>query len=272
MDPFNASGRKVYSLAPYQKLAVQPALISLGAYFKSFQFEISASDRLRLSRFHQTACIFVLWHNLSWIAPEFFRRFCQPDRIHCLVSPSKNAAWEVAFFEYFRLRCIRGSTSRRSIPAMLEMLRCLKSGQQVGISPDGPAGPRYRFQSGAVRLARHAHVPVILCSLNCDIAFHLRSWDRHVFPPPFANITVALDVVPPNDPLWRLDDICAGTSLRARLLRLTKDKFTPRSILPVQKCISRDWPEWNHRRSQVFGPVKWSAATFAEFGHLMGQH
>jgi lysophospholipid acyltransferase (LPLAT)-like uncharacterized protein len=167
----------------------------------------------------------VVWHNRSLVAPEMFRRFFDPSRIACLISPSRMAAWEVDYFRRFHLRAIRGSTTRRSIQAAREILQQLRAGNDIGISPDGPSGPLYTFRPGAVALARKAGVPLLLAIPNCRKAFRLKTWDRHMIPCPFARIEVAIRAIQPDDPVWEGPDAQIAAHARKVCLEITRDPF-----------------------------------------------
>ncbi|MEE8277825.1 MAG: hypothetical protein V3R89_03800, partial [Thermoanaerobaculia bacterium] len=56
------------------------------------------------------------------------------------------------------------------------------------ITPDGPLGPRYRFQGGAVLLASLSRRPIIGLTWSADRAWQFSSWDRFLLPKPFARI------------------------------------------------------------------------------------
>ncbi len=66
------------------------------------------------------------------------------------------------------------------------MLQALKAGESVGITPDGPRGPRMRVgPGGVVTLSRLAGVPVVPVSFSAKRAFWLKSWDRFLVAWPF---------------------------------------------------------------------------------------
>jgi lysophospholipid acyltransferase (LPLAT)-like uncharacterized protein len=60
----------------------------------------------------------------------------------------------------------------------------LRSGRTVGITPDGPRGPRMRASVGAVRLAQMAGADLVPVSASLSRAFHVGSWDRMIVPYP----------------------------------------------------------------------------------------
>lgn len=223
-DPFNTRRPEVHELDGWRRLVFAPAAFGLRVLYGSWRIRADAASRAVLEAI-QPPRLIIVWHNRSLVTPEVFRRLLDPSRIACLISPSRVAAWEVAFFRLFRLRVIRGSTTRRSIQSAREMLRELRSGNDVGISPDGPSGPLYHFQPGAARLARKAGVPVLLVVANARAAWRPRTWDRHLVPLPFARIEVAVRAVPPDDPLWAAPGDAAIPALRRLCLELTEDPF-----------------------------------------------
>ncbi|NDV63307.1 DUF374 domain-containing protein [Puniceicoccales bacterium CK1056] len=223
-DPFNTKRPEVHELKWHQKIVFYPAAWSLQLYFRTWRVRVDDISGQFLSATTSPRMI-VVWHNRSLPMPELFRRCFDPSKIACLISPSKAAAWEVAFFRQFRLRAIRGSTTRRSVQAAREMLRELRSGNDIGVSPDGPSGPLYSFQPGAVAIARKAKVPVMLAIPNTTNARRLKTWDRHLVPWPFARIELAVRVISPDDPIWDKSNEEVAAHLREVCLEITNDPF-----------------------------------------------
>ena len=223
-DPFNTKRPEVHELNWARKLVFYPAAWALQLYFRTWRVRMDELST-KILEAHGSPRIIVVWHNRSFPMPEVFRRCFDPSRIACLISPSKAAAWEVAFFRQFRLRAIRGSSTRRSIQSAREMLRELRSGNDVGISPDGPSGPLYSFQTGAVAIARKAGVPVLLAIPNAGASRRLKTWDRHLIPYPFARIDLAVRVVMVDDPAWEKSNDEVAAHLREVCLEITEDPF-----------------------------------------------
>ena len=80
---------------------------------------------------------------------------------------------------------ISGSSSRGGAGTMRSILRALKSGEYVGVTPDGPRGPRMRAAKGIVFAACHAGVPILPLSYAARSCKTLPSWDRFLIPLPF---------------------------------------------------------------------------------------
>ncbi len=80
---------------------------------------------------------------------------------------------------------ISGSSSQGGVSTMRSILRALKSGENVGVTPDGPRGPRMRAAKGIVFAACHAGVPILPLSYAARGCKTLTSWDRFLIPLPF---------------------------------------------------------------------------------------
>lgn len=224
-DPFNAAGRKVYELTGWRRWLFEPVHGLLWLYYRSWRVRVDPDVERAIAE-AGPGRIVVLMHNRSLTAPVVFRRLFNPSRFACLISPSKAAAWEVALFRKHGFQIIRGSTTRRSIQAGLEILRTIRAGKDAVLSPDGPSGPLYSFQRGALALARAAHAPVVLLTANAHWSVRLPTWDRHLAPLPLARLELRARVVPATDPLWQLSDAEAARTLRRLILELTEDPFT----------------------------------------------
>lgn len=224
-DPFNHLRPEVHQLTGARRVCARFVGGLLRLYLRSLRMRLDPASREALA-VSSSPRVIVVWHNRSLVIPEVFHRFLQPQHIHCLVSPSRLAAWEVDFFGQFRLRCIRGSSSRRSVQAAIEMLRALRRGEDVGISPDGPNGPLYSFKPGALAMARRAQVPLLLLIPNARTALRARSWDRHLIPLPFARLEVRARHIPAST-IAGMEEQAAAETLRALCLELTADPFHP---------------------------------------------
>jgi len=80
---------------------------------------------------------------------------------------------------------IAGSTTRGGSAVARAMLRALGGGGCVGLTPDGPQGPRMRASAGVVQAARLAGVPIVPVSYAARPCRLLDSWDRLMVPLPF---------------------------------------------------------------------------------------
>ncbi len=86
---------------------------------------------------------------------------------------------------HFGIGAVAGSSTRGGSDALRTLVRTLKSGESIGITPDGPRGPRMRAGEGAVALARLSGAPVLPVSVSVSRRKVLGTWDRLIVPLPF---------------------------------------------------------------------------------------
>ncbi len=136
--------------------------------------------------------IFCFWHNQMLLAPWFYSKHLKPRAGVVLTSPSRDGAYLDEVVRHFGLRAVRGSTSRRGMRAMLELLDALKGGAHLGITPDGPRGPRYVCGPGAIYLAQRSGRPIAPLHIQFANAWRLNSWDGFFIPKPFSAVTITM--------------------------------------------------------------------------------
>ncbi len=127
--------------------------------------------------------ILAFWHGRILMMPYCWRRE-QP--INMLISQHRDGQIIAATVGHFGIRTVAGSSSKGGLAALRAMKKALKSGECVGITPDGPRGPRMRASDGIVQLARLSGVPILPCSFSVSRRKVLGSWDRFILALPFA--------------------------------------------------------------------------------------
>lgn len=199
------------------------ALATLGGLMRlwgrTLRFETTPGALAGLTKTDEPIAM-VLWHNRLFLGAEIFRRFRQGRPVYALVSASRDGAWLAAFFALAGLRSIRGSSSQQGREAALLLVDVLRRGADIGITPDGPRGPRYDFKAGGLVVARRAHVPVLLLGGVFDSAWVIPSWDRFILPRPFSRVRVSAILVTAEQ---LADRRAAAEDLAARLHAINDD-------------------------------------------------
>jgi len=80
----------------------------------------------------------------------------------------------------------RGSSTRSGVRALLQMVRMARQGRTLGITPDGPKGPREKVSAGTIMLARKTGLVLRPVSYACKSYWRAKSWDRFYIPKPFS--------------------------------------------------------------------------------------
>lgn len=102
-----------------------------------------------------------------------------------LISEHKDGAMIADAVELMGIQSSRGSSSRGGARALLEMIRIARKGRALGITPDGPKGPREVVQPGTVQLAKKTGLPLRAVCYATRRHKRANSWDRFYLPLPF---------------------------------------------------------------------------------------
>jgi lysophospholipid acyltransferase (LPLAT)-like uncharacterized protein len=127
--------------------------------------------------------ILAFWHGRLLMMPYAWRRGIA---MNMLISTHRDGELIAGTIRYFRLGSVRGSSRRDGAAALRAMLKALRAGECVGITPDGPRGPRMHASEGVVGIAKLAGVPVIPAAFATSRRVLLRTWDRFALALPFS--------------------------------------------------------------------------------------
>jgi len=133
-----------------------------------------------------TPIIYAFWHESILFLPFVYLG----SNLNVLISTHKDGKLASDVIRYFKMGTIGGSVNRNPKKAFLEMLRLIKSkGCDIGITPDGPKGPRRKAKLGVLELAYFSGYPIVPIAFNPSSAWRLNSWDRFAIPKPFSTVT-----------------------------------------------------------------------------------
>ncbi|MHC4934583.1 MAG: lysophospholipid acyltransferase family protein [Planctomycetota bacterium] len=155
-------------------------------YNLTLRFRFHCSEETREILASEGAVVLAYWHEHIATVPWLLRR----HGIVGLVSRHRDGEMFSRLLDAYGTVTVRGSTTRGGASALRGLLRALAGGNVVGLTPDGPKGPRRRAQSGAVELARRSGAPIVPVVIEFPRAKRLRSWDRTALPRPFSRGSV----------------------------------------------------------------------------------
>ncbi len=136
--------------------------------------------------FYEKPVIYIFWHNKLF----GLIRLMRGRGINVLVSKHRDGEKIVRITEMYGYKFIRGSTSWGGATALKKIVATLDKGGQIGITPDGPKGPRWKFQEGALFASRVSRKPLIFVGVGYSKKIVLNTWDRFEIPLPFSKCVV----------------------------------------------------------------------------------
>jgi lysophospholipid acyltransferase (LPLAT)-like uncharacterized protein len=137
--------------------------------------------------------VFVLWHG-RLLPPTYHHR---QQGVVTLISQHRDGEYITRVVHRWGYIAVRGSSSRGGMQALRELLRHLRAGRSLAITPDGPRGPREKLKLGPLLAAQRAGAPVIPVGSAASRARFFGGWDRFLIPMPFARLQVVY-----GEPVW----------------------------------------------------------------------
>ena len=160
---------------------------ALSALARTWRYTVINEEALTRVRAARRPFIFSLWH--GHLLPLLWHH--RGSNVAVLISEHRDGELIAQTAQWLGYNLIRGSTTRGAERALLSLVRELKSGREVAVTPDGPRGPARKFAPGALIAAQRSGAAILPIAAAADRAWRLGSWDRFVIPKPFARITVA---------------------------------------------------------------------------------
>lgn len=159
--------------------------------------------------------LYAFWHEGLLVATYAFRR----QGIQVLVSQHRDGELIARAIECMGYGTIRGSSTRGGTRALFRMAAAGAAGDDLGVTVDGPRGPRLEVKPGTLFIAGRSGLPIVPFAVASSRACLLSSWDRFMIPRPFSRAAIAFGeplTVPGDAPVERLEPYRA--ELQRRLL------------------------------------------------------
>jgi lysophospholipid acyltransferase (LPLAT)-like uncharacterized protein len=122
--------------------------------------------------------IYAFWHE-GLLAP-----LATQPKIRVLISQHTDGEVIAQICQRLGIGVIRGSTARGGCQALLGMIRDQDETTHLGITPDGPRGPRRELKPGVVMIASQSGLAIVPAGIGFVRAWRFKSWDRFALPCP----------------------------------------------------------------------------------------
>ncbi len=174
---------------------------------KSMRIRYIGSEILPSFALRREGFIGVSWHARILMLP-----FIYPGaRVNILISTHRDGEIIANIIKRFGFGLVRGSSSKGGLAALREMVALLKKGDDLGITPDGPKGPKGVVKGGVAQLAKVSGKAVIPIAYSASRVVRSTSWDRMLLPLPFSRLVYIA-----GEPLY----YCDGEELEDFRLRI----------------------------------------------------
>ncbi|PLX16113.1 MAG: hypothetical protein C0601_10845 [Candidatus Muiribacterium halophilum] len=133
--------------------------------------------------------ILCFWHGEQFA----LTRYMSDAGLFILTSLSKDGELQTRFLNGLGYRCVRGSSSRGGMKALLKLIKLTKQYDYspVAMAVDGPRGPIYKPKEGFILLAKKTGMPF----LPVRVKYHnghtfSKAWDKYQIPKPFSKVSI----------------------------------------------------------------------------------
>ena len=194
----------------------------------------------------QEPVIVAFWHNRLLLMPYCWQSTAP---FHMLISSHPDGRLIARTVAYFGIDAIAGSSRRGGGEALRTMVRKLQRGESVGITPDGPHGPRMHAGDGAIALARLSGAPILPAAAAVSRRIVLNTWDRLIVALPFSR----------------------GATIWGEPIRVPRDS-TPEDIARHRQRLEDELVRITAEADRSVGTTPIAPATAAEHARYQNRH
>ena len=181
------------------KVVAQNIISYLGSLYILFvhkSSKIKFKDRKNINGLFKKdeSFIYSFWHDQLLMCPLTWQNR-KPIRV--LISKHRDGDIISKVILHLGFSAIRGSTHKSNkiknkggLLSARKMIKSLKNGISIGISPDGPKGPRHKVSEGILSISRLSKSVILPVGIGFKKKWVLNTWDKFIIPKPFNEITV----------------------------------------------------------------------------------
>ena len=138
--------------------------------------------------------IYAFWHDQLLMCPLTWQ---SEFEIKVLISKHRDGDIIAKLISNLGFKAIRGSThksgktkNKGGLLSARQMIKSLNNGISIGISPDGPKGPRHKVSDGILSISRLSNSSILPVGIGFKKKWVLNTWDKFIIPKPFNEITI----------------------------------------------------------------------------------
>ena len=126
--------------------------------------------------------ILAFWHSQLMMIGFSWKK---NKNVNILASGHSDGRFGAIVGKYFNLNSIQTSKKNKSI-SLRSIFKLLNNNNYIGITPDGPRGPKEIVSEGIIKIAKSSKVPIIPIGFWSSKNFKLKSWDSFLITLPFS--------------------------------------------------------------------------------------
>ncbi|PPR46734.1 MAG: hypothetical protein CFH19_01024 [Alphaproteobacteria bacterium MarineAlpha5_Bin9] len=124
--------------------------------------------------------ILAFWHSQLMMISYCWE---SDKKINIIASNHSDGRFGAIVGKFFNLKNIPSS---KDILVARKIYQIIKNNEYIGITPDGPRGPKKKVSNGIIKIAKSLNIPIIPCGFWSSKNKQLNSWDSFLITLPFA--------------------------------------------------------------------------------------
>jgi lysophospholipid acyltransferase (LPLAT)-like uncharacterized protein len=163
----------------------------------SWRIRTSGEEYLERARDHHPSVIFAIWHGRLLVLSFTHRG----RAIQVLASEHVDGEMMGQTIRRLGFGHVRGSSTRGGARAIRQLVGKLGERADLGITVDGPKGPKFVVKPGPLEIAKLSGAAIVPITASSSRHWTFRSWDAFEVPKPFSAVSVRYGepvIVPPG--------------------------------------------------------------------------
>ena len=136
---------------------------------------------------HKKPFILAFWHNQLLMITFSWKK---NKKLKILASGHSDGQFGAIIAKYLGSNTLTVSAKKRKIN-IRPIFDLLNNNCYIGITPDGPRGPKEKVSEGVIKIAKKSNVPIIPVGFWSSRNFTLNSWDSFLITYPFSKCVFA---------------------------------------------------------------------------------
>jgi len=132
--------------------------------------------------------IFACWHGELLMLPYLYKQYRKKAHAKVLISDHFDGLLISKTIKFFGLGTIAGSSNRNAARVLIQGIKTIKEGFDIGITPDGPKGPRHSVSDGVIVMSQKTKAKIVLVEIKPTKFWQINSWDKFIVPKPFGTL------------------------------------------------------------------------------------
>ena len=138
--------------------------------------------------------ILTSWHGMTMMVAAFARKYLDTNTFAGIAPDDHDGRTLTVFGQKLGIKVfimrVYGDSTFRIGRRLVDLMRYIRSGKNLIIHPDGPAGPAYKIKPGLTYIAKKTNAMILPLGCYCRHAYHVPRWDRYTLPLPFSKIHI----------------------------------------------------------------------------------